>query len=330
MWTPARRFVRLRASEDDGVDGTTSTGREISITTSLTQGDVVVQVPKGQHSIYVGLWERGFYHVKNGAPGADGPVMDHFNATVVKRYLDHMGDALVRTLLTDKDGRQKGVLGDHIRAFFVDSLELDWMNWTDDFAAEFRKRRGYALDAYLPFVLDIDVPKLDDKSPFAENVRRARQDMSRTVNELFHERFVQTFVACASHGALARAQAYGREAHPLDASRLTHLPEGETWLWHDEDKQQGRGGVRIDSAVVNRYVASAAHFSGAKALSFEAMTNTVPVSWTTLEDFKAGVDRTFMDGLNHPIFHGYNYSPPDAKFPGWIKYGSCVPGEPQF
>src|SRR5690606_20549515 len=29
-----------------------------------------------------------------------------------------------------------------------------------------------------------------------------------------------------------------------------------------------------------------------------------------------------ISGVNHSILHGFNYSPPEAKFPGWIRYGS--------
>jgi len=29
-----------------------------------------------------------------------------------------------------------------------------------------------------------------------------------------------------------------------------------------------------------------------------------------------------ISGVNQSILHGFNYSPQEAKFPGWIKYGT--------
>jgi hypothetical protein len=99
------------------------------------------------------------------------------------------------------------------------------------------------------------------------------------------------------------------------------LPEGETWLWvdHFHPKQ-----IRVESTVVNKYVSSAANLTGQRVRSFEAMTNAVPVFRETLQDFKRGFDATIIDGLNQPVLHGFNYTPLDAGFPGWIRFGSYL------
>lgn len=213
-----------------------------------------------------------------------------------------------------------GRLGNALRAMFVDSLELDHANWTGDAAAEFARRRGYDLGPYLPFVLEADDPA--SQTAFAKTVRRARYDWLRTLVELFDERFVTTYVQwCEDSGVRARIQAYGRETHPLHGSMRVHLPEGETWLWLDRVNKER---ISVESTVVNKYVSSAAHLTGQRLLSFEAMTNAVPVFREKLEDFKLGLDLTFLDGLNHPIIHGFNYTPPEAGFPGWVRFGSYL------
>jgi hypothetical protein len=272
-----------------------------------------VQVPPGRHVLRVGLVETGFTHVKLGAPGADGPVVDHWNAAAVRRYLDHMSRGLSPAL----GGRLGEARGGLLRAAFVDSLELDRANWTDDLPAEFSKRRGYALAPYLPFVLDEDDAR--GETPRAQTVRRARYDFQRTLVELFHERFVRTYVDWAhDNGLLARMQAYGREAHPLEGSLLPDLPEGESWLWSAHDR------VVVSPTVVNKYVSSAAHLGGRGPVSFEAMTNAVPVFRETLEDFKLGMDASLLAGVQQPVLHGFNYSPPEAGFPGWVRFGSWL------
>jgi hypothetical protein len=288
-----------------------SPGREAG-TGALRSGRVRVPVPPGPHALYVGLLETGFTHVKLGAPGADGPVVDHWSAAAVRRYLDHMSTGLAPAL----GGRLGERLGGPLRASFVDSLELDHANWTDDLPAEFARRRGYELAPYLPFVLDRD----DGAStPFADTVRRARYDFHRTLVELFHERFLSTYAGWAhENGLLARIQAYGRETHVLEGSLLADLPEGESWLWSGHDR------IVVVPTVADKYVASAAHLSGCAPVSFEAMTNAVPVFREMLEDFKLGMDLSVLAGVQHPVLHGFNYSPPEAGFPGWVRFGSWL------
>jgi hypothetical protein len=273
---------------------------------------VVIEVPAGDFSLYIGTWQTGFTYVKLGAPGADGPVVNHFDAASVRKYLDHMSSNLSPAL--------QGNLGNALRAMFVDSLELDHANWTGDLPAEFSRRRGYDLLPYLPFVLDADNALAE--SDFNRTIRRARYDFAKTLIELFDERFLSTYVAWAeANHVKARMQAYGRETHPLHGSMKVHLPEGETWLWVDPYHPER---IRVEPTVVDKYVASAANLTGQRLRSFEAMTNAVPVFRETLQDFKRGLDATLLTGLNHPIMHGFNYTPLDAGFPGWVRFGNYL------
>jgi hypothetical protein len=303
---PELVFVRLVPA--GGADFTP--GQEIG-PGAARGGRVRVSVPAGAHVMLIGLLETGFTHVKLGAPGADGPVVDHWNVAAVRRYLDHMSAGLAPAL----GGRLGETLGGPLRASFVDSLELDHANWTGDLPAEFARRRGYELAPYLPFVLDQDDSA--DDSPRAETARRARYDFHRTVVELFQERFLATYVGWAhENGLLARIQAYGRETHVLEGSLQVDLPEGESWLWSGHDR------VVVSPTVANKYVSSAAHLAGRGPVSFEAMTNAVPVFREMPEDFKLGMDLSALAGAHHPVLHGFNYSPREAGFPGWVRFGS--------
>ncbi|MDZ7633263.1 MAG: glycosyl hydrolase [Bacteroidales bacterium] len=42
---------------------------------------------------------------------------------------------------------------------------------------------------------------------------------------------------------------------------------------------------------------------------------------TSLENLKIGSDQSIISGVTHSVFHGFNYSPPEAPYPGWIRYG---------
>lgn len=79
----------------------------------------------------------------NGAPGAAGPVLNHYNQVAVEKFLNRMSDNLFPAI--------KGLKG--FRAMFCDSMELEGANWCHDFTDEFQKRRGYDVTPYLPFIL---------------------------------------------------------------------------------------------------------------------------------------------------------------------------------
>jgi hypothetical protein len=275
-----------------------------------SDGSVAFNVPPGAHTLYTGTWQQSFRAVMWGAPGADGPVLDHYNRQAVTRYLRRMSDELGPAL--------GGQLGDGLRAMFCDSIELSGANWTGDLLAEFEKRRRYALSPYLPFVLDRDDGK--DDSAFADAVRRARYDFSKTLVELFHERFLWPFHQwCHEVGTLSRYQAYG---HPwlmgmLDGYMVPDIPEGDTWLFSGWDPLDG-----IRYAVWNKYAASGAHLTGRPLVGCEAMTNTQGVFRATLEHIKQATDLSVITGVNHFVLHGFNYSPPAAGFPGWVRYGT--------
>jgi hypothetical protein len=303
---PRLAFLRLVPSGLTRFDP----GVELSEEAGVVSADGTIRVEgTGDQVLYVGILEEGYTFVKRGAPGADGPVLNHFDARAVRKYLDRMSDRLGPAL--------GGRLGDALRATFVDSLELDFANWTGDLPAEFERRRGYALAPYLPFVLDVGGE--GDGTAFADTVRRARYDFHRTVVELFQERFLGTYAQwCRDNGVLSRVQAYGRETHPIDGGLLIDIPEGESWFWGDHDQ------ITRHPTVVNRYVSSAARLAGKRLTSHEAMTNAVPAFRVTLADMKLLLDKSLLTGVLHPIIHGFNYSPPEAGFPGWVRYGTWL------
>ena len=272
-----------------------------------------------------------FASVINGAPGASGPILDHMNRDAVRQFLDHMSRRL--------EGRL-GPMRNWLRAYFADSMELEGANWTSDFADEFKRRRGYDLMPWLPFTM-FKTGRLGEvvsyeygakQSPdFRRQVEQVRYDFERTKAELLHERYTQTFIDwCHEQGVKARAQAYGRGFFPLESSLGLDIPEGESWttnyLRHrigeempDNDYRRGRA-----YTMINKYVSSAAHQSGRRIVSCEEMTNTYRLFETTLELLKLGSDMSAISGITHSVWHGFNYSPPEAGFPGWVQYGSYL------
>jgi len=285
-------------------------------------------IPEGNHALYALVQVTGFMQVINGAPDASGPVIDHLNKDAVSRFLNRMSDALEPVT---------GPLSEQLRALFTDSVELEGSNWTGDMREEFIRRRGYDIFPYLPFILFrtgamgnvTDFRYGAELGPgFADMITRMRYDFETTKAEMLEERFLKTFAAwCGSLGVRSRMQAYGRGLFPLESSMTVDIPEGESWtmnwLKHRIGEEMPENDYRRGRAytMVNKYVSSAAHLAGKRIISCEEMTDTYTVFNTSLENLKIGSDQSIISGITHSVFHGFNYSPPEAPWPGWIRYG---------
>jgi hypothetical protein len=292
---------------------------------AITGGTVRVSIPPGKYVVYGLVKINGFMEVINGAPGANGPVLNHYNEVAVKKYLHHMSDSIQQRI---------GPLAGRVRSFFTDSMELEGANWCADMAEEFKKRRGYDLIPYLPFLLyktgpmgnifDLNYgarlgPELNDI------IERVRYDFDVTKSDLIRERFIHSFTGwCRENKVLSRVQAYGRGYYPLEGSFDIDLPECETWIKYGIGKEMSETDYRVGRAytMINKYVSSAAHLKGKRHISCEELTNTDMVFNDTLEILKIAGDQSAVSGVTHPVFHGFNYSPPDAPFPGWVRYGT--------
>jgi hypothetical protein len=296
----------------------------------ISQEDINVNVPAGDHILLYLVKLTGYAAVTHGAPGASGPVIDHYNKAAVQRFLDRMSDAITSKI---------GVMGDHIRSVFIDSLELRGSNWSEDLLAEFKKRRGYDVQPYLPYMLF----KLNKESAYNGNhteggddmvkfspavqneIERVRYDFETTRLELFDERFLQTFIDwCKKNKVKSRVQAYGREYYTLESAMKLDIPECETWLRPDVGKEMPENTFRLGRGYrpVNKFAASAALLTNKRIVSCEEITNTSMVFNDTLEHIKITGDQSNLSGVTHSILHGFNYSPKEIPFPGWVRYGS--------
>ncbi|UBM60744.1 hypothetical protein LAG90_08865 [Marinilongibacter aquaticus] len=283
-----------------------------------------IEVPSGSYVLYYVVKLTGFMAVINGAPGAAGPVLNHYSKPATEAYLNRVSGFI--------NGKM-GHMGDYIRAMFCDSMELEGANWVDDLPDEFEKRRGYALWPYLPFVLKkvghMGNP-LDEAygttfpQTVVDKIKRVDLDYYQTRIELFKERFIDTFNDwCHTQGVQSRMQAYGRGMHPLEASMSIDIPECETWLSKDVGREfPNIGSTGRAPRMCNKYVASGANLAGKQIISCEEVTNTSMVFMATLENIKIVGDQSNISGVNHSILHGFNYSPPEAIFPGWVRYGT--------
>ncbi len=292
------------------------------ITSQLNDHSLHYQVDNRDYVLVFVFNERHFKTVYHGSPGADGPIMDHYKTEVVMSYLNRLKAIEKETGLS---------LSQLIRALFCDSIELAGSNWTDDMAQQFEARNGYDITPYLPFVIQPHKrPNTYDTAPsLQETIRRAQYDFYHTIIDVFLERFTTVFQKfCTDNGVLCRYQAYGTPYYMglFQGNMIPDIPESNNWIYsgsRDEAATSAHSWVQGHGYLLwNKAASSGAHLMGRKITSCEAMTNVQGVFRTSLETVKQSDDINFITGMNHAVLHGYNYSPPDAGFPGWIRYGA--------
>lgn len=228
--------------------------------------------------------------VERAGPGGEGDVIDHFSKTATEHYLARFDEAF-------KGRNVKGV-----RAFFNDSYEVDdaqgEANWTPQMFAEFQKRRGYDLRPHLPALFSTDAAN--------DQHQRVLSDYRETISELLLENYTQTWNKWAKNrGQLIRNQAHGSPANILDLYAATDIPETE-----------GEDLLRI------KFASSAAHVTGKPLTSAESATWENDHFLSRLSDVKKAMDRMLLGGVNHTFYHGTNYSPQSAPWPGWLFYAA--------
>jgi hypothetical protein len=227
--------------------------------------------------------------VERAGPGGEGDVIDHFSEKAIRQYLARFDEAF------------KGYDVSYLRYYFNDSYEVDdaagESGWTPDLLSEFRKRRGYDLQEYLPALLGLDSPEMN---------MRICYDYRRTINDLLLEAYTANWQQwAAKQGKGIRNQAHGSPANVLDLYAQSDVPEIE-----------GYDIVDIKSAP------SAAHVTGKKLVSCEAATWLGEHFTNTLGSVKDAVDRHLLGGVNHVFYHGTCFSPSDAPWPGWLFYAA--------
>jgi hypothetical protein len=229
--------------------------------------------------------------VKRAAVGAEGYVLDHYDAGAVAKFLHTVAEP------------ELAACGPNLPAsVFCDSLEVFNTDWTTGLLDEFKHRRGYDLTPYLPALVGNDGSRTAD----------IRHDWGRTLTEVFDDHFIAPIQAwAADHGTRFRIQAYGTPPAALFSYADAALPEGEGDGWK--------------AFRPTRWASSASHLLGRPITSTETWTWLhSPVFRATPLDMKAAADTYFLQGSNQLIGHGWPYTAEGVPSPGWRFYASAV------
>ena len=261
---------------------------------------------KEEAVIYVLYSGHTYQKVKRAAPGGEGLVMNHYSNKALDHYLGRFEDAFSASSAPWP------------HTFFNDSFEVYGSDWTAALADEFAKEHGYRIEHWLPeFLGEGD----------ADTHARIVTDYRQTLARLLQENFTGPWTRWAhTHGVMTRNQAHGSPANIIDLYAAVDIPECESFgrtdfnipgLRYDPIRKPNDG----DPAVL-KFASSAAHLTGKKFTSAEALTWLTEHFRTSLSQCKPEVDQMFASGVNHLYFHGAPYSPEGAVFPGWKFYAA--------
>ena len=262
----------------------------LDITATFENGEGTVNLPDGNWIVLrIGYTSTG---AKNAPTQFKGLECDKLS----RRGLDAHWPHFMKKLEAD--------FGGSMRYATIDSYEVGGQNWTDDFAEQFMKRRGYDIKPWLPAMLGFVVETDGQTAKFL-------YDLQRTVSDLFAENYYDYFAElCKKDGLVSIAEPYGGLFDSLRCARNIDIPTGEFWI--------GRGNPPA------RMTGSSAHLLGKKEAGAESFTATkLPARWLqTPEQLKEYGDRAWIFGISSIIIHTYAHQPFMIEGPGMTLGGN--------
>ena len=272
--------------------------RVLDLTANLaTDGTLDWQPPAGRWTVL------RFGYTTTGLP--NHPAQDEGTGLEVDKMSHaalgrHFEAALGRIL------REAGPLkGTALSSLLSDSWEAAQQNWTADFAAEFRTRRGYDVVKFLPVLTGRVIESLADAEGFLG-------DFQRTCSDLIVENYFGELRRLANaHGLRYYGESYGGKTYnEFRAATQVEVNMGEFWFVKDRSK------INV-SGVKAR--ASVAHTLGRTLVAAESLTATQQeAGWSAHPALLKPVgDLAFANGLNQMFLHSYVHQPYPALAPGF-------------
>lgn len=290
VWRVANRITAKEISNKD----CTPSNKIINLTAYFKNGQLTCKLPKGNWRILrMGHTSNGMTNATGG--GGKGLECDKFSEVVVQKQFDNwFGAAFAKT--------DSALAGRVLKFMHIDSWECGSQNWSDNFATEFRARRGYDMMPYLPLLAGYPI----ESAEFSEKVLH---DVRTTISELVTDVFFKVMEK--------NAKAYGCEtsaecvAPTFVSDGMRHFkevdrPMGEFWLrspTHDKPND-------ILDAI------SGAHIYGKNIIQAEGFTQ-LRTNWDEYPAMlKSLLDRNFALGINKLFFHTFVENPYIDREPG--------------
>ena len=288
--------------EDDGKSLAIKENEVINLNANYKDGKLIWEIPEGEWTIirygYTSTGRRNNY-ASNGYKG--GLCYDPIH----KRGINAQWKDVVKPLI---DIAKEN--GNSLKYVHVDSWEMKTTNWTHDFDIEFKNRRGYNIEPYLPVLTGRIVGNREISNRFLEDFRMTVGDMAADYN------YGEMHSLAQAEGISMHSESAGPHLPPVDGLKtlgINDIPMGESWA--RANTHRGTEGKRIHLKLG----ASASHIYGKRFFAAEIPSSVGPVWERSPADVKVVLDRGFCTGVNRVNWHTYTSSPDEYGLPG-IEY----------
>ncbi len=261
--------------------------------------------PAGEWNVYRYVCANSGEALKLPSPNSQAPIIDHYDSSATAAHFRFFMNEL------------KPLLGDFsktaLKNLYLASYEATGSVWTPGLPAAFKKVNGY--DIYKM------IPALFDKNFFtADANRKFERDFTKTLSDLIinnHYRKAREISNKYGLKITSEAGGPGKPLHNVPVEALKALgsldiPRGEFWNKHihyDEDS--------IDIMWLVKEIAAASHIYQRKIVEEESFTSFQ--HWQEGPfDLKPLADRSFCEGMNRVVVHGFTHNPRGTGFPGIV------------
>ncbi len=266
----------------------------IDLTPALKDRALTASLPDGEWRILrLGHTSTGHTNATGGA--GKGLECDKFSPQAVAKQFDNWFGRVFHELDPELARRV-------LKYMHVDSWECGSQNWSDNFASEFKRRRGYDLMPYLPLYAGIPMDN-------AETSEKVLRDIRTTMAELV----VDVFYTVLAEKAKEYDCYFSAEcvSPTMVSDGMMHYskvdyPMGEFWLnspTHDKPNDM------IDAI-------HGAHVYGKNIVQAEGFTELRGTWDETPATLKTLLDRNYALGINRIFYHVNAHNPYLDKKPG--------------
>ena len=270
----------------------------IDLTANFKDSTLQWKAPEGNWTIIRYGWTCTGARTSTTSDGWNGLSLDHLSPEA----FDLFSKDVILPLITAAQS-----VGKSVRFLQTDSWEMNVVNWTQNFPAEFQKRRGYDIMSYMPVMTGRVVES-------REITTRFLSDFRKTVGDCVADNHYQLFYNLAhKYGMGIHPESGGPHSAPVDALKvmgISDFPQGEFWAVANTHRVSDAQRLSVKQS------ACVAHTNGKRFVAAEGPTSIGPQWERSPKDLKGNLDRIFCSGVNRIVWHTFTSSPKEFGQPG--------------
>jgi len=264
-----------------------------------SNGVLTWKAPKGEWSIMRIGYTCTDAAISTSSDNWQGNVVDYLS----KKAFDFYWNDVVEPIFKAAGSH----VGTTLKFMETDSWECGGMNWTDDFAQEFKDYCGYDITSYLPIIGGYVINDITTSNAFLADFRKA---IANAVATNHYARFAEY---AHKYNMGIQPESAGPHAGPLDGIKnygYSDIVMSEFWSPSPHRPLP-------PNRFFLKQASSAAHIYGKQIVGAESFT-TIGPHWNDelWRNQKSAFDHEICSGLNRVYFHTFTSSPSSMGLPG--------------